>query len=500
MQNSVAIILIRIYCFDKWPKLEPTPKFVGLSRQVMVPTKVLLLLLCINGIPPLLARFFPEAANGPLDNNRRFFDGYPIFGRHKTIGGFLCGILTGGIIGYLIGFSFALSLLAGLLGMLGDILTSFIKRRLRLAEGTELPIFDQAFEGGFPMLLFHRVFPFSWQTTLAVFLMFLIIGWAGAKIFKRAFTPRRRNSLGLVRSASRFREWRACHIALSPFARALNFESVLYYRWFMKGVFTSMGIYNKGVMNALNVQVKSIDMEFPTLPQAFNGYRILFISDLHIDGLDGLDDRLRDLVSKLKADICLLGGDYKMEMYGQFFKANRKLRDLVKHINAHDGIFGILGNHDCLEVAPELEDSGIYMLINDSITLKRNGQALCIIGTDDPHYYKCNDLEKAFEDVPYNAFSILLSHSPEIIKDTDEKKIDLCLCGHTHGGQICLPIVGPVFTHASVPRRFASGLWRHNAIVGYTSNGAGTSGIPVRFNCMPEVVLLTLSRSNASHT
>ena len=464
----------------------------------MLSLKVLLLLLSVNSIPPLLAQFFPKIADGPLDNNHMFFDGYPVLGTHKTIRGFLGGILTGGILGYLMGFSFIIAITAGLLGMLGDSFTSFIKRRLHLAEGTDLPLFDQAFEGGFPLLLLHWVCSFSWQTSSAIFVMFLIIGWGGAKIFRTAVSPRRRDSLRSVRSSSRFREWRACHTALSPFARVLNFENVIYYRWFMKGVFKCMGIYNQGVKNALNVQVKSMNIAFPALPHAFNGYRILFISDLHIDGLDGLDERLKDLVSELEADLCLLGGDYRMEMYGRTVKATRKLRDLVKHINACDGILGVLGNHDCLEAAPDLEDSGIYMLINDSFTLKRNGEALCIIGTDDPHYYKCNDLEKAFEDIPPSAFSILLSHSPEIIKDTDGQKIDLCLCGHTHGGQICLPIVGPVFTHSSVPRRFASGLWQHNAIIGYTSNGAGSSGIPVRFNCLPEVVLLTLSRPKES--
>lgn len=449
-------------------------------------------------MPLLLGRFFPKIAGGPLDNSHKLFDGYPVLGRHKTIGGFLCGVLTGGILGHLIGFSLILAMAVGFLSMLGDIFTSFIKRRLHLAEGTEVPVLDQVFESGAPLLLFHRVYSFSWQTSMAVFVMFLVISWVGSKLFTKAASPRKRNSLGLVRSSSRFREWKACHTALTPFARALNFESVIYYRWFMKGVFTCMGIYNQGVKNALNVQVKTMNIEFPTLPHAFNGYRILFISDLHIDGLDGLDERLKDLVSKLEADVCLLGGDYRMEMYGQSFKATRKLRDLVKHINVCDGIFGILGNHDCLEIAPELEDSGIYMLINDSFTLKKSGEALCIIGTDDPHYYKCNDMEKAFEEVPSSAFSILLSHSPEIIKDTDGKKIDLCLCGHTHGGQICLPMVGPAFTHCSVPRRFASGLWRHNTIIGYTSNGAGSSGIPVRFNCLPEVVLLTLSKPDES--
>ena len=130
----------------------------------MLSVKVLLLLLSVNGLPPLLAQFFPKIADSPLDNNHMFFDGYPVLGTHKTIRGFLGGILTGGILGYLMGFSFIIAMTAGLLGMLGDIFTSFIKRRLHLADGTELPLLDQAFEGGFPLLLLHWACSFSWQT------------------------------------------------------------------------------------------------------------------------------------------------------------------------------------------------------------------------------------------------------------------------------------------------------------------------------------------------
>jgi uncharacterized protein len=460
----------------------------------MLPAKVLCLLLCINAVPSLLGLFLPRTLNVPLDNHRKFLDGYPVLGSHKTIAGVVSGILTGGVLGYIMGFSLILGLTAGFLGMLGDLFTSFLKRRFHLAEGTDLPLIDQAFQGGLPLLLLQGACSLSWLTALTLFLAFVIIGWAGAKILRKAARPGAK-PLHMVISSRSFREWRACHIALSPFARALNFENVIYYRWFMKWVFKCMGIYNQGVKNALNIQVKTLNMAFPNLPQAFDGYRILFMSDLHIDGLDDMDKRLQGLVSDLEVDICLLGGDYRMKMYGPSLMVIKKLGGLVKHIIARDGIFGILGNHDCLEMAPELEDSGIYMLINDSFTLERNGDSLSIIGTDDPHYYKCDDLERAFDDVPENTFTILLSHSPEIINNTDGKKIDLCLCGHTHGGQICLPVIGAVFTHSSVSRRFSSGLWRHDAITGYTSTGAGASGLPVRFNCAPEVVLLTLRRS-----
>ena len=454
--------------------------------------KVLLLLLAVNSVPALLGRFYPGIGDDPLDRNRKFSDGRPFLGMHKTIRGFLSGILTGGILGYLMGLSLAVGLGVGLLSMIGDLVSSFIKRRLNLSEGTDVAILDQAFEGGFPLLLVHHAGPLSWQSAFGTLLMFIFIGWAGSRITKMAVTPLTKSPPSLVRSSSRFREWRACHTALSPFARLLNFENVIYYRWFMKGVFKCVGIYNKGEKNALRVRLKSVNLSFPTLPQAFNNYRILFISDLHIDGLEGLAERLIDLISDIEADICLFGGDYRMEMYGKFTRANKKLAELVKHINTEDGVFGILGNHDCLEIAPELEDSGVYMLINDSYTLERDGQFLSIVGTDDPHYYQCSDLERAFEEVPENAFSILLAHSPEVIEYTDGRKIDLCLCGHTHGGQICLPVIGPLFTHSRVGRRFTSGLWRYDDIIGFTTNGAGSSGIPVRFNCLPEVVIVTL--------
>jgi len=176
----------------------------------------------------------------------------------------------------------------------------------------------------------------------------------------------------------------------------------------------------------------------------------------------------------------------------------QKLRQVVQAINASDGILGILGNHDCIEIAPDLEDCGIVMLINEAVSVRRGSQTLSVAGVDDPHYYQCHDLEKAFRDVAPHDFSILLAHSPEIIYSINGQKIDLCLCGHTHGGQICLPRIGPVFTHCHTPRRYISGLWRYGDTVGFTSRGAGSSGLPVRFNCPPEIVMLTLNRRTDS--
>lgn len=460
----------------------------------MPPYFVLILLFCINGAPPVISFFFPGISSRSLDHDVKFFDGYPILGNHKTVSGFLGAIAVGGLAVYLVGFPVKDGLLIGFFSMAGDSLSSFIKRRFNLPEGTDVPFLDQFFEALLPLIYAHHVYSFSWQVSTVIFVGFSVIAFFVSLIIKKLLSPIKTDSPRLVRSSQRFREWRACHNQLSPLARYLNFENIIYYHWLMGGIFKIAGIYNKGLKNALDIQVKSISLPFENLPDAFDSFSILFISDLHIDGIDGITDRLIELVSQLKPDVCLFGGDYRMEMYGQFFKAARELRRLVKHIDTKEGIFGVLGNHDCLEITPDIEDTGICMLVNDSYLLERNKDILAIVGVDDPHYYQCADLDKALQDVPQNVFTILLSHSPEIIKEIEGKKIDLCLCGHTHGGQICLPVIGPVFKHCNVPRSFISGLWKYNNMTGYTSKGAGSSGIPLRFNCQPEVVCIKLSK------
>jgi uncharacterized protein len=458
----------------------------------MYPVNVLFLLLFINSIPFIFIATFPRAGKWPLDNNRIFIDGFRLLGRHKTIAGFSSGVLAGAFGGILLGFPAWAGFVAGLLSMAGDSFSSFLKRRLGAPEGANLPILDQVFESGIPLLFFHYFLPIGWLPTGGVMIVFVTMAWGVTGIRARFFSSPKGNPDLCVRSPNRFRQWRACHTALSPFARLLNFENFLYYRWAMAGIFKGLGIYDRGIRNALDVRIKEITLTLARLPAAFNGYRILFMSDLHIDGIEGLADRLITLVRDIDVDICVLGGDYRMLMYGSFIDVNKKLREIVSHIHARDGIYGILGNHDCIQIAPELEDAGIYMLINDSETIERGGERLYLAGVDDVHYYKCHSLPVASRDIPENGFSILLSHSPEIIKEMADYTFDLCLCGHTHGGQICLPGIGAIFTHVKIRREFVSGFWQHRGMTGYTTTGVGSSGVPVRFFCPPEVVLLTL--------
>jgi predicted MPP superfamily phosphohydrolase len=113
---------------------------------------------------------------------------------------------------------------------------------------------------------------------------------------------------------------------------------------------------------------------------------------------------------------------------------------------------------------------------------------------DDPHYYRTHDLDLAFRGVPDQAFRILIAHSPEAYKEAATFCTHLYLCGHTHGGQICLSSWGPVFTHSRAPRYTAGGRWQYQRMKGYTCRGAGASGVPLRFNCPGEISLITLRR------
>jgi predicted MPP superfamily phosphohydrolase len=143
---------------------------------------------------------------------------------------------------------------------------------------------------------------------------------------------------------------------------------------------------------------------------------------------------------------------------------------------------------------------GVQVLVNDSVEVGSGAQAIRVIGVDDPHYYGCDDLAAALADVPADAFKVLLAHSPEMYEEAAQAGIHLYLCGHTHAGQIRLrvPFTGRLFAplkNADCPREYADGAWRHRTMQGYTSAGLGSSLLPVRYNCPPEIVIIELRRS-----
>jgi len=151
-----------------------------------------------------------------------------------------------------------------------------------------------------------------------------------------------------------------------------------------------------------------------------------------------------------------------------------------------------LGNHDFIETVPLLEAMGIRVLLNEAVAIQRGDEAIWIAGTDDCHFYQVVDLSKALGGIPPDGFKILMTHSPELLDEAAQAGVNYYLCGHTHGGQICLPGTIPILTNAACPRKYVSGPWKYQKVTGHTSRGTGSAGLAVRFFCPPEITLHTL--------
>jgi predicted MPP superfamily phosphohydrolase len=253
------------------------------------------------------------------------------------------------------------------------------------------------------------------------------------------------------------------------------------------------GLYRRGHRNALSVQVRFQNLPCPDLPEAFDGFRLLHISDTHIDGSPELPDLLARLIEPLDYDACVITGDFREGTFEDYDTPARQMVELRRRIKTDT--YAILGNHDAIEMVPTLEAGGLRMLLNEHAVLTRAGTSVWLAGVDDPHYYETDNLDQALAGIPEEGFKILLAHSPEICRKAAFAGVHLYLCGHTHAGQICLPGGRPLLTNSKCPRECHSGLWHFEEMTGYTSRGAGTSSVAVRFNCPPEITVHTLRRT-----
>ena len=252
------------------------------------------------------------------------------------------------------------------------------------------------------------------------------------------------------------------------------------------------GVYWRGNANTAKIRILHNRVTSPILPPLFEGFTILHVSDLHADMNRRAMDRLVQLLPDVHYDICVMTGDFRGLAAGPFDAAMDEVARVRPHL--HDPVYGVLGNHDTIRMVPRLERMGIRMLLNESDTIVHDGQHIHMVGVDDAHYYRADNIEKAVADVPLDEFSILLSHTPEIYRQAAHAHFNLMLSGHTHGGQLCLPGSIPITLESAMPRRFGAGAWAHHGMAGYTSVGAGSSVVEVRFNCPPEITLHHLHR------
>lgn len=242
-------------------------------------------------------------------------------------------------------------------------------------------------------------------------------------------------------------------------------------------------------------------------PAGFAAWRLLHITDIHLEQLGRREAQLLDHVREAKPDAILITGDYLNLSYQRDPQAHQQVRHLLSQLSAPYGVYATLGSLavDLRDVVPPLfQGLPITLLRCDCQWLEADDSQLLILGLDCTHDVPTDSrrLEAMVANIPAHLARcprILLYHSPEIVHQATEQEIDLYLCGHTHGGQVRLPLVGALLTSSQLGRQYVMGHYRHGRTNLYISRGIGLEGLSaprVRFLCRPEVTLITLTGVN----
>lgn len=271
---------------------------------------------------------------------------------------------------------------------------------------------------------------------------------------------------------------------------------------------TAIGGY--GFFRAYRLGLERVRIRYAELPTILDGLKIGQITDIHAGPLvpEKLIKEGVDLIIAEKPDLIVLTGDFVSgatkflhTSYGGFKERHLTFcMEQLGRLNARLGVYAVLGNHDfwsgkkvARRIAESLEGIGVTVLRNQSLSLIDG--TLTIAGVDD-YWEDTYDYKRTAESLNDDAFHLLLSHNPDVNDEIDihDASIDLILSGHTHGGQIVLPLVGAPFIPSKFRQKYRAGLVRDGDRYTYTSRGLGLFFVPIRLNCPAEVTLLTLSK------
>lgn len=251
--------------------------------------------------------------------------------------------------------------------------------------------------------------------------------------------------------------------------------------------------------------ISRLHITMPRLPAAFDGLTVAVVSDVHagrrIGGARGVAEIVRQ-VNEESPDLVLLLGDMIHRCKG----ARRQLAALAG-LRGRYGVFATLGNHEHgfvwlsrhvrITHGPPVEewrtayrDLGYELLVNEARALTRGEARIWLVGVDDA-YSGNDDLAAALRGVPADEFRLVMTHHPDLIDDPAARSVDLILAGHTHGGQVHIPVIGPVHVSCREPHERAAGLVRAHGTLMYVTRGAG-EGLPLRIGCPREIPVITL--------
>ncbi len=240
--------------------------------------------------------------------------------------------------------------------------------------------------------------------------------------------------------------------------------------------------------------ITPVTLTLRRLDTAFDGYRIVHISDMHTDTWLGVErlEQVVGLINAQKPDLIVITGDF---ITYRDAALTERMTPVLSRLHAPDGVMAVMGNHDYWSAPDEihamLEAAGIEQMGNRVHTIRRGEAALHIAGLDDV-YNKRDELQRVMAKIPPYGAAILLVHVPDFADVAAVTgRFDLSLSGHSHGGQLVFPGVGPLVL-PPYGRKYYSGLYRIDGMYQYTTRGLGTSTFAVRLNCPPEISVHTL--------
>jgi predicted MPP superfamily phosphohydrolase len=268
-------------------------------------------------------------------------------------------------------------------------------------------------------------------------------------------------------------------------------------------VAAGMAFYS-GEIARHEISVVTRPIAINNLPAAFQNFRIIQISDIHYEEYaePSFVARVIGQVNALAPDLVVLTGDYvSFGPLGRSFAlgAMERCAEQLSHV-ACARRYAVMGNHDSVlgapTIRPILAAVGIPLLVNEHVPIERGGERLWLSGIHDPVTHVPN-LETAIPERPDGPV-LLMSHGPdyadEVLVHPRGRLVDLMISGHTHGGQVRIPFVPPVHLPEG-GRKYIEGLFRFGRMQLYVNRGIGTTGLPLRLNCPPEITLMTLQSS-----
>ena len=253
------------------------------------------------------------------------------------------------------------------------------------------------------------------------------------------------------------------------------------------------------------VVVERVSLTLPHVAPAFDGYRILQVSDVHLDGWM-TPERLRgivELANKQRPDLTVVTGDFvtRSPFYSTAHLAPLLVGPLAE-LRAPDSVLAVLGNHDhragAKAVRRALRAAGIVELDNRALTLRRGDGGVLHVAGVDSSYTSQDRLDLVLEGLPDEGCALLLAHEPDFADEgAATGRFDLQLSGHSHGGQVRPPFLGPLLL-PKLGRRYPAGLYEVGGMRLYTDRGVGGTLSPLRANCPPAITVLTLGSPRTS--